>query len=497
MKACRKIAALALCAVLLVSLMPIVFAADAAPALQFDENGEFKILIVADTQDIDKPQKETIALLEAELDAAQPDLVVFLGDQIHGPSIGKSVERTQKALDAFLQPVAERGLQFAVVFGNHDDEGGVSKETQMEYYQSYPGCLAAAGDVTGVGNYNLLVYDSDGKAPVVNLWFFDSGSYAPEGQGKYDWVRQDQIDWYLETEAALAARNGGTPIPAYAFQHIIVPDIYDAMDIVPSSEKKNGAVEGYGCRKGTYYSAASVIKAGTLGEAPCPPDVNGGEFAAWKQGGDIVAGFFGHDHVNDFIIPYEGIDLINTNSTGFYIYGAGENHGARLVTLRESDPTAYETRMLYYKDLIGTKLPFGFAGTWGTYVQSIVLLAVCALVLVLTGAVCLTVHLVKKAPPRAQVICRERVPRSTGKLPGSERSWQGGRAALRLVGSCEFAEDFRENRCILQADRVVRPYGIWEVLKLRRRCRRLCRPVWEVPNSPKIFVKSVHSAGPM
>ena len=302
MRICRKIAALGLCAVLLVSLISMVFAADAAPVLQFDENGEFKILIVADTQDIDKPQKETIALLEAELDAAQPDLVVFLGDQIHGPSTGKSVERTQKALDAILQPIAERSLQFAVVFGNHDDEGGVSKETQMEYYQSYPGCLASAGNVTGVGNYNLLVYGSNGKTPVVNLWFFDSGSYAPEGQGKYDWVRQDQLDWYLETEAALAAQNGGTPIPAYAFQHIIVPDIYDAMDIVPSSEKKNGAVEGYGCRKGTYYSAASVMEAGTLGEAPCPPDVNGGEFAAWKQGGDIVAGFFGHDHVNDFIV---------------------------------------------------------------------------------------------------------------------------------------------------------------------------------------------------
>ena len=286
---------------------------------------------------------------------------------------------------------------FVVVFGNHDDEGGVSKETQMEYYQSYPGCLASAGNVTGVGNYNLLVYGSDGKTPVVNLWFFDSGSYAPEGQGKYDWVRQDQLDWYLETEAVLAAQNGGTPIPAYAFQHIIVPDIYDAMDIVPSSEKKNGAVEGYGCRKGTYYSAASVIEAGTLGEAPCPPDVNGGEFAAWKQGGDIVAGFFGHDHVNDFIIPYEGIDLINTNSTGFYIYGAGENHGARLVTLRESDPTAYETQMLYYKDLIGTKLPFGFAGTWGAYVQGIVLLAVGALVLVGAGVTVLVVRLVKKS----------------------------------------------------------------------------------------------------
>ena len=251
--------------------------------------------------------------------------------------------------------------------------------------------------MTGVGNYNLLVYGSDGASPAVNLWFFDSGTYAPEGQGKYDWVRQDQLDWYLQTEAALAEENGGTPVPAYAFQHIIVPEIYDAMDIVPASEKKNGAVEGYGCRKGTYYSAASVIEAGTLGEAPCPPDQNGGEFDAWKQGGDIVAGFFGHDHVNDFIIPYEGIDLVNTNGTGFYIYGAGELHGARLVTLHEADPAAYETQMLYYKDLIGAKLPFGFAGTWGAYVQGIVLLAVGALVLVGAGVTVLVVRLVKKS----------------------------------------------------------------------------------------------------
>ena len=157
------LAALALCAVLLVSLVPAARAAQDGGQLQFDKNGEFRILIVADTQDIDKPQKETIALLEAELDAAQPDLVVFLGDQIHGPSTGRSVERTQKALDAILQPVAARELPFAVVFGNHDDEGGVDKQTQLEYYRSYPGCLAEAGNVTGVGNYNLLVYGSDGK----------------------------------------------------------------------------------------------------------------------------------------------------------------------------------------------------------------------------------------------------------------------------------------------------------------------------------------------
>ena len=172
------------------------------------------------------------------------------------------------------------------------------------------------------------------------------------------------------------------------FQHIPVIQEYKKLKKDPDGEYSLGA---------QHYSVPDgALLEGEIHESPCPPLENGDEFESWKRTGDIVAAFFGHDHVNDFIIPYEGIDLVNTNSTGFYIYGAGENHGARLVTLRESDPTAYETRMLYYKDLIGTKLPFGFAGTWGTYVQSIVLLAVCALVLVLTGAVCLTVHLVKK-----------------------------------------------------------------------------------------------------
>ena len=306
---------------------------------------------------------------------------------VSGPLVGFAIGY---GLDAWLETGPWLKLVFLVIgiiagFMNvYEDTQRLLRKMSREEEQKRAEALADRPERVTVKK-KTVVPDSIARA------------YAPEGQGKYDWVRQDQIDWYLETEAALAARNGGTPIPAYAFQHIIVPDIYDAMDIVPSSEKKNGAVEGYGCRKGTYYSAASVIEAGTLGEAPCPPDVNGGEFAAWKQGGDIVAGFFGHDHVNDFIIPYEGIDLVNTNGTGFYIYGAGELHGARLVTLHEADPTAYETQMLYYKDLIGTKLPFGFAGTWGAYVQGIVLLAVGALVLVGAGVTVLVVRLVKKS----------------------------------------------------------------------------------------------------
>lgn len=42
------------------------------------------------------------------------------------------------------------------------------------------------------------------------------------------------------------------------------------------------------------------IASGHLDEGPCPAEVNGGEFDAWKQQGDIKAAFFGHDHNNDF-----------------------------------------------------------------------------------------------------------------------------------------------------------------------------------------------------
>ena len=44
------------------------------------------------------------------------------------------------------------------------------------------------------------------------------------------------------------------------------------------------------------------------------------------------------------------------------------------------------------------------------------------------------------------------------------------------LGSYEFAEDFRKKRCILRADRVVRPYEIRGIENQRRRGRRLCRP---------------------
>ena len=197
----------ALSALLLTALTVPVSAAKEDAVLQFDENGEFRILIVADTQDTATPQEATLRLLNAELDAADADLVVFTGDQVHGPSV-----RTEAAMEKALD----------------EDEGGVSKETQLSIYQSYPGCLMSAGpdNITGCGNYNLLVWSSDGSRPVCNLWFLDSGTYGEKGVSQYARGEQDQIDWYTSTAAALAEQYGEM-LPAYLYQHLNVPEIYD------------------------------------------------------------------------------------------------------------------------------------------------------------------------------------------------------------------------------------------------------------------------------
>lgn len=374
---------LLLCAGLVVSF--------GAQPLNFN-NKEFKILILADSQDTDQPQQAMLDLLNASLDAAKPDLVVFLGDMIHSPSIGNDLEATKKAIDAIVNPVVERGLEFAVVFGNHDDEGGISKETQLAYYQSFPGCLAVEGEpMTGCGNYYLTVNGADGTPKCV-LWFFDSGTYDTTGEGTYACVEKDQSDWYKQTSAALTAQYG--QLPGYAFQHIIIPEIYNMLYTV--SKGTEGAVRGIDVWHDNYYTLnPDFTLSGTLGEGPCPPVRNQGEFDAWIDTGDIKAAFFGHDHVNDFIVTDSGIDLVMTPGLTFYIYGNGENHGARVVTINEAD-ASYTTDLLYYGDLIDKPLPAFLASTQGVLIQSYVLLAVGGLLVLITVVVVVVVLIRRK-----------------------------------------------------------------------------------------------------
>lgn len=325
--------------------------------MKFNENGKFKILAIADSQDTDQPQKESIDMLCNALDTVKPDLVVLLGDNIAGNWLGVTVQKTRAAIAALAQPIESRGIPFALVFGNHDHEGLTNKQNgmtekeakmlQMQMYNEYKHCIAVAGEeMTGCGNYNLLIRDSKNEKPVFNLWMMDSNAYAAEGG--YGYVQPDQTEWYIKTSNELKAQNGGVPLPSLLFQHVIVPEAYKLFDA--HSYWVPGSVKGHSTYSKSFYSASDRVVQGELLEAPCCADVAHGQFASWKQQGDIIGAFFGHDHNNTFSGQADSIWLTAVPASGYHSYGY--NHGVRVIELDENDLSTFKSDILLSADLL-------------------------------------------------------------------------------------------------------------------------------------------------
>lgn len=348
----KKFTAIMMTVIMLVcAFMPCASALTPAEEakLQFNEDGTFKILVLADIQDDAALLSVTANFIDAAVASEQPDLIILLGDNIAG-HITPNADRSAKAIRAFMDILEPYGIPVAAVFGNHDDDGGrMSKEDQMKVYEEYS-CFIGMDEgeeIYGVGTYNVPIFSSTDDGDIVfNCWLFDSGSY--DENGGYDRVRPSQIEWYKAKSAELKAANGGEAVPSLAFQHIIVPEIFEALDEVEMGTP--GAISKYG----KFYALPETAAEGSfMGEPPCPSAVNDGEFDALVEGGDVLGIVTGHDHSNSFIVPYRGIDLINSPTCGFQSYGMSEVRGIRVFTLDESDPASYETYIVKYPELFG------------------------------------------------------------------------------------------------------------------------------------------------
>ena len=324
-------------------------------ALQFDENGQFQIMIFADIQDNENVEESTLQLMREFLDKYTPDMVVFLGDN----SVDRSLEGYAKSVEAFTLPCRERNIPHAFVFGNHDTELDETPEELLDIYKQF-GTLTydAAPDLYGCGNCNLPILSSDGTKTAFNLWLFDSGSKHPDTEiGGYDCVRKDQIEWYKNTAAKLKEENGGEPVPSMLFQHIIMPEVYETLyPKLPFTAGKDYTIKGK-----TYFPVPFFNRHSGIILEPCsPPFVSEGQFDALLEVGDVLAAFHGHDHVNDFRTDCYGIEVINVPTVGCSAYSDAISRGAGFITLNENEPENYTYQTLYHFDMAleeGSLLP--------------------------------------------------------------------------------------------------------------------------------------------
>ena len=388
------------------------------------ESGTFKILQLTDIHFINSVIESTRKVsksfvyrdewaktaIAAIIRAAAPDLIIVTGDSTF--TLDSTMHITgnndnEAAFQKVAQFVDSFEIPWALIFGNHDEEGSLhaalgSVEATKRWLGDYlksdeiKYCIYDDGptEITGVGNYIINVANPDGSTnmPLVLL---DSGSYLrdivnPEtgesdfDQRKYEWVHDDQLDWY---EAAIndISRIEGKKVDSIIFQHIPFPEYGTVIDSYinalgddwqdtinenwPFGTPKTldtavGPITYYG---GVYNDGS--VASSYIGDFNGNTFDGGHEFNRLVEFGSTKYVFCGHDHRNTFSFDYKGIRLtygmsIDYSANGIVPPPLAENQrifdetvqrGGTLITLGEKGSVTIEqvpfTRNLYRETL--------------------------------------------------------------------------------------------------------------------------------------------------
>lgn len=275
-----------------------------------------KILLVADVHNrpstSPRSKRRTLEGLENAIKKASADLIVFLGDIVHGPDFKEIKEPYEPYLKQVLDLTGD--TPFAFIFGNHDDECDTTKDEILAIANTYK------NNLTKGRNYTL---DVDGE----KLLFMDSGTYYDGDESLYDTVKEEAIQWAL---------NEIKGTKAILFQHIIVPDI------IGLCHQKNHFVPFWakGGKRWVKFRS-DVSYTGKMRERPCPPDISTGQLQTLAP--HLKAMCFGHDHVNDFELDIMGVRLIQCRGAGYNCYDNHLRSGVKLL-----DTKTLKTQMLTY-----------------------------------------------------------------------------------------------------------------------------------------------------
>jgi hypothetical protein len=288
-------------------------------SLRFREDGTFTIAQFTDIhwKDGSSKDQQSRAVMDTVLDMEQPDLVVFTGDTIYTGYISPGETECKdpyRALREAVDAAESRGIPWAYVFGNHDTESLVTREQLMELILEHPNTVSESGpaNLEGAGNYKLEVTDREGN-PAAALYFLDSGNRSPipSVQG-FNWIRREQIDWYVRSSLDLPQLPDGRHIPALAFFHIPFPEFNEVWN--------------------------TQVCYGHKFEEVCCPQLNSGLFASMVEMGNMLGAFVGHDHINDYWGELHGIRLCYGRATGHHTYGRdGFPRGSRIIRLHAGE----------------------------------------------------------------------------------------------------------------------------------------------------------------
>lgn len=330
----------------------------------FTTDGEFKIVQLTDIHigggafSIEKDKKAMNAVA-AMLTAEKPDLVVITGDMAYPVPFQAGTFNNSLSTEMLIDLLETLGVYYAVVFGNHDSEfyGTHDREAVADLWGAedlqYSLFKKGPADIDGFGNYIIKVKGTDGK--VKNAFYLlDSHAYTDGDvlgiQWKYDNIKESQINWYKESVLAIdAANNDGDDIfTSLAFFHIPLEEYGMAWN----EYRENGykETENVKHKDGYLHEEDEKSYCGIYSE---------NFFETMLELGSTKATFCGHDHINNVILEYKGINLVYGMSIDYLAYtdlnAKGAQRGCTVIELGADGELEDITLENYYQDKYPSK----------------------------------------------------------------------------------------------------------------------------------------------
>lgn len=300
--------------------------------LELDYKPDYRILQLTDVHLGDKDNaKLHYDFMDLTINETNPDLIVVTGD-IFTLASRSTAEDFFKYLDG-------HGIKWTVTFGNHDEQCFFSVDwlTSLLNKMTKEGTNCVFKDIQDDdvhGNANFAInLKKDGKI-FEQLIVMDSNRYYYGSYFGYDYFKENQINWYKDLIDYTKRQNDGFVVPSLMFYHIPLPEVNDAW----AAYKKGEAVNKNN---------------GEMNETPCNPDYNSGFFDVIVEKGSTTGMYFGHDHVNNFIINYKGVDFGYGVKATDRVYFNDSMLGGRVITLKEDHTVTYQDYYHTYSELIG------------------------------------------------------------------------------------------------------------------------------------------------
>jgi len=249
------------------------------------------------------------------IERTRPDLITVSGD-LAWAGCTKAYQMLADFLDSCKIP-------WAPVWGNHDNQNGPEEvDAVADMFLTHEYCVYEKGD-PALGNGNYVIAVEENNTVVEGVLMMDSHDRMPftrdDGTESNEWAKliPEQLDWYRTQIAELEAHGCKDStmimhIPIYAYR-----DAWTAAfksDLDPSKLTVADSLTG-DCWNDGYKDSIGVKYEGI-----CSYPADEGAFDVMRELGSTKHILCGHDHVNNFIIPYQGVKFVYCLKTGAGCY---------------------------------------------------------------------------------------------------------------------------------------------------------------------------------